>query len=150
MLRIAPACLLFAAVVSALLLSGCGRGERRTEEPYSPRIAARLYGRYISSHKGVPPRNAEELKAFVHKMSADELKGLGVDAANLDKNFESPRDGKPLVFRDPARFGGMPGPQTVVLYEAEGTGGKRQVVYSTGQTEEVDPARFKQLVPEAL
>jgi hypothetical protein len=56
--------------------------------------------------------------------------------------FTSPRDGQPYVVH--YKQAG-----TVVAYERDGKDGKRLVAYPSGQVEEVDETRFKQLVPSA-
>jgi hypothetical protein len=40
-------------------------------------------------------------------------------------------------------------PNAVVFYEKAGKNGKRYVAYPMGKVEEVDEAKFKELVPEA-
>ncbi|MFO0927579.1 MAG: hypothetical protein U0736_11145 [Gemmataceae bacterium] len=139
-------CALAGVVLSA---AGCSRAPVHAPEADKPALLARLYGTYISRHRGTPPKSAAELTKFADALAPDELKAIGIDKANLDGLFTSSRDHKPFVFRAPASYGGRPGPSTVVLHEQEGVKGKRIVVFSLGQTEEVDAARFKQLVPEA-
>jgi hypothetical protein len=128
---------------------GCRRGPQGAPEADRPQALARLAGQYIARNRGQPPKNPDQLKAFARKLAGEDLQRIGIDPAQLDEFFFSKRDGKPFVFRDLARLGKAAGPNTVVLYEQEGSGGKRIVVFPTGQAEEADAARFKELVPEA-
>lgn len=136
-------------ILLMLAAPGCRSGSTEDGKVSNAMVMARLCAMYARTHKGLPPRNAEALKAHARKMSADELKAAGTDASHLDAAFSSPRDSKPYVFRDPARYKNKAGAETVVLYEAEGSGGKRVVIYPTGKTEEVTADKLKELVPEA-
>lgn len=140
--------LVFAVAGLALAGASCSQTPVHAPEADKPQLLARLYGTYINRHRGTPPRHVAELKSFAEALAADELKGIGIHKTDLDGLFTSSRDHKPFVFRKPASFGGRPGPNTVVLHEQDGVNGKRIVAFALGQTETVDAARFKQLVPE--
>lgn len=137
---------LLAAVLAAL---GCRGSTTVTGPPPREQVLTRLYGQYIQANKGKPPANADQLKAFARKLSADDAKKVGIDTGDVDSVFTSQRDGKPFVFRDPGKASKGATPDNVVIYEQEGSRGKRLVIYPMGKTEEVDAARFKELVPEA-
>jgi hypothetical protein len=131
------------------VFAGCGRSETGSQEtegsPLKP--LGIHYGRFIGQHRGQPPKDEAEFKAYLATVSADELKQFKV--ASVDELFVSKRDGQPHVVvygttTNPAiGQGGAP----VIAYEKQGVGGKRYVATSMGAVEEVDEARFKQLVP---
>lgn len=108
-----------------------------------------FYGRYIGDHRGKPPANLEEFKAWIKKQDPGQFEAFGVDPNNLDALFTSPRDKQPFgfVFSASAMNPGPEGKGSVVIYEQTGAGGMRMVVYSIGRVEEVDEATFKRLVP---
>lgn len=107
-----------------------------------------LYGRYLGQHQGKPPASEAEFKKYVEAQSPQDLANLGVtDPAKL---WISSRDNQPyvIVYGD---VSGPPGPagKPVVAYESKGVGGKRYVASSLGAVDEVDEARFRELVPAA-
>jgi hypothetical protein len=131
-----------ALVPLCALWLGCTGKTEQPAEVKNLQMLATLYGRYISTHRGQPPPDEAALKKFIPTLSADELRAMGVDTNNLDTLFTSPRDGQPYVVH-------YKQPGAVVAYERDGKEGKRLVAYPSGQVEEVDEARFKQLVPSA-
>jgi hypothetical protein len=138
------------------LLAGCG-GKPGEEDPTTLRFKklGRLTGRYLGQNRGASPKNADDLKKFARSLSADELKGLQIDPAEIDDLAVSPRDQQPVVFRTLPKSAttGPPGVggKVVLAYEKEGSGGKRYVIYlmPPGHAEEVADDAFKELVPEA-
>jgi hypothetical protein len=135
----------------ALLLmavSGCTQNASQPTESSNMKPLAVHYGTYINRHGGQPPANEEEFKAYLKTVSPEALKSFNVtDAESL---LVSTRDKKPYVIRygkvtGPAGPGGMP----VFAYEQEGVGGKRYIATLVGAVEEVDDARFRELVPDA-
>jgi hypothetical protein len=107
---------------------------------------------YVGKHRGESPPNLEALKAFAHKADREELKVRGVTATDLDSIFVSARDNQPYGYRRPKKGGGVPGvgSESVVFYEKTGVEGRHYVAYTTpGKVEEVDAARFQELVPES-
>lgn len=141
--------LLFICVVmlSVASLSGCGGTRQPPAEEVSIKALTILYGRYFQSHQGKPPASEAELRAFVEKLTAEELALLG--AKDPAKLWTSARDGQPYV----VMYGSLTNPQgpsgPVVIYESKGVGGKRYVGTSLGNVEEVNEARFRELVPNA-
>jgi len=101
-----------------------------------------LRGQYVARNKGKPPANREVFEKFVKSLSAEELKRFGVEG-NVDDLFVSPRDGEPYVLRSVPEMGAA---KTVVLHEKTGKKGKRWVAFSTSEVQEVDQARFEELV----
>jgi hypothetical protein len=128
-------------------LSGCGGTRQPPAEEVSIKALTILYGRYFQSHQGKPPANEGELRAFVEKLTAEELALLG--AKDPTKLWTSARDGQPYV----VMYGSLTNPQgpsgPVVIYESKGVGGQRYVGTSLGNVEEVNEARFRELVPTA-
>jgi hypothetical protein len=101
-----------------------------------------MYGRYRAAHRGTPPPDEAALKKFISGLSPTEQSGLGIDPANLEKMFTSPRDGQPYVVLYKSSG-------AVIAYEQVGKNGKRLVAYPDTKVEEVDEARLKELVPGA-
>ena len=140
------------AACSALPL-GCGGSQRESEarEQSNLKPLVILYGHCKGQNRGEPPASEAALKQFIRSLSAGELARWGV--TDVDSLFTSTRDGKPYVvlYGDAAKRGAAgPGSPQVVAYEQEGVGGKRLVGSSPGDmVEEVDEARFKELVPDA-
>jgi hypothetical protein len=125
-------------------LVGCsGEGPRERPEGEAPlKQFAVLYGHYLSNHRGKPPKDAAQLKAFAKTV---DVRKLGVD--DLEKAFVSPRDGQPYVLV--AQTAGVPDPTrpSVIAYEQTGKDGRRFVAFATTAVEEVDETRFAELVP---
>ena len=69
---------------------------------------------------------------------------MQVDPGNLDALFVSDRDGQPFVVRYGVS-GGL-GATDAVIFEQQGRNGKRQVGFTDGTVEEVDSARYDQLL----
>lgn len=160
MSRFSIAWALMVAVATSCLTSGCGSGQG-TESPveHNIRSLAVLVGRYRGANRGNPPANPEALKAFLKTKGFGEsaLKSLGLKAAELDSLFQSPRDGKPFIYRAPKGGTGvpaMPGPdgkqrKTVVFHETDGVNGSRWVAYDLGAIELVDEDTFKKMISGA-
>ncbi len=133
-------------VVAALLAAGCTQqtqSKKQQESRLKP--LSMLYGQYMGQHRGQPPQSEAEFKKFVESQKSF-LNQFGItDPATL---FISERDGQPYVViygkpKGPAALAGKP----VIAYEKVGVGGKRFVASELGAVEEVDEARFKELVP---
>lgn len=138
---------LLLVVLSMSLILGCGGSRTPPVEEVSIKALTILYGRFFQSHQGKPPADEAEFRAFVETVSAEELAQLG--AKDPAKLWTSARDGQPYV----VMYGSLTNPQgpsgPVVIHEKVGSGGKRFVGTSLGNVEEVDEARFRELVPAA-
>ena len=137
-----------APLVLAVIAGGCTRNASQATESSNMKPLAVAYGRYISSHKGQPPANEGEFKTYLKTLSPESLQSFKV--TDVESLLVSTRDNKPYVIRygkvtGPAGPGGMP----VVAYEQEGVNGKRYIATMVGAVEEVDEARFRELVPDA-
>lgn len=137
---------LASVLASVILWAGCApqtQSKKQQESRLKP--LSLLYGQYMGQHRGQPPKNEEEFKNFVQAQKSF-LNQFGItDAATL---FISERDGQPYVViygqpKGPAALSGQP----VIAYEKVGVEGKRFVASQLGAVEEVDEARFKELVP---
>jgi hypothetical protein len=132
-------------------LVGCSSHRvNQAQEQSNLKPLATLYGQFIGQHRGQPPADEAQFKQFITSKGKDLLRSFNV--SSVDELFVSSRDGKPyVVLYGAAATKGPPGPagSPVVAYEQEGVGGKRFVASSMGAVEEVDEARFKQLVPGA-
>lgn len=138
------------AAILPLVLSGCGtERESQTREESRLKPLALLYGQFTGKHRGNPPKDEAEFKAFVNQPENSSIpKSLKVNVASGDELFVSERDGKPYVILYGA-VTGPPGPAglPVVAYEQVGSGGKRYVASSVGKVEDVDAETFKKYVP---
>lgn len=140
-----PVALAF-VLVTVIVWAGCApQTESKKQQESRLKPLSLLYGQYMGQHRGQPPQNEEEFKKFVAAQKSF-LNQFGItDAATL---FISERDGQPYVViygapKGPAALAGQP----VIAYEKVGVGGKRFVATQLGAVEEVDEARFKELVP---
>lgn len=109
-----------------------------------------FYGRFVSQNKGVGPPNEEAFKKFIRGMRPAEYENFGIDLANLDALFTSPRDNQPYGIAWGMR-GAMPGPDGagMVIWEQTGVNGKRFVADAVGKIEEVDEATWNQRLPKS-
>lgn len=138
MLRIRPRSLAASSFVA--LLFGC------SEAPSGPDVdalkaVAELYAQYAATHRGTPPANEAELKAFVAALEAEAMQPTEPGrkprpSPRLDRYFASTRDGKPFVVKYGVPVEYAAGSTTVLAYEAEGVSGRRLVVYTNGTVAE--------------
>ena len=130
-----------------LVLAGCGHQTATYQRQHSSlKPLAIVYGQYVGQHRGRPPVDEAEFRKYLASIPAERLKSFGV--AEVEGIFASSRDGKPyVVVYGPATAADAGSPDRVIAYEEVGQDGKRYVAFSTGKIDEVDEARFKQLVP---
>ncbi len=133
----------FVAVVG-LFVVGCGSSAKNLQvETSNIRAVSIVLGKYRSQNKGQSPPNEEALKSFAATLKPEELKSFG--ASSAEDIFISSRDKQPYKFN----FGDSSSPTTIVVYEQQGSGGKRFVVNAVGKAEELDEAEFKKLFPDS-
>jgi hypothetical protein len=141
---------LLAALVLFAGCSGGGEAKSAAREQSHIKTLAVLYGTYVGSHRGQLPPNEAAFKQYVQASSAQSRGGVTV--ADPQSIFVSERDAQPYVilYGDAARRGPSGGPagSPVVIYEQVGVDGLRFVASNMGAVEEVDQARFKQLVSQ--
>ncbi len=128
-------------------VGGCNRPDNVERENSTLKPLVVAYGGYVASHRGVPPANEAEFRQHL-QASWEQIKHFN-QAKSVDDLFISNRDKEPYVVlygdvTGPKGPGGMP----VIAYEKKGIGGKRFVASSLGAVEEVDEARFQELVPQ--
>ena len=137
---------LFSFCVVAAGCQGKTAGELAPVESNVKNIAI-FYGRYMSQNRGRTPPDEATLKKFIASHPATELAAL--KATDVDQLFVSPRDKQPYVVRYGAT---LPPPSPtgspVIAYEKDGVGGRRFVAFANAGVEELDDARFQQLVPQ--
>jgi hypothetical protein len=134
-----------------VLVWGCGGSQRASapREESNLKALAVFYGRYLAQHRGQPPQNVDAFKGFLATVGAEELQVFQINST--DELFISERDGQPFTVlygtltATEEGLGGAP----VIAYEQQGVRGKRFVANWLGEIEEVDDARFRQLVPSA-
>jgi hypothetical protein len=138
------------AGLACMAAAGCrSHSESRPREQSELKKLILVYSRYLSRHRGRPPANEAEFKKYVESLRPADLASFGVD--DVSRIFVSDRDGKPyVVIYGQAKGPPGPGGSPVIAYEQEGKGGKRWVGTAVGAVEEVDEARFGQLVPTAI
>jgi hypothetical protein len=129
------------------LLAGCSQdAPPPTVQQIHLKDLAVAYGRFIASHRGQSPKDEKEFKAFVQTM----LPYLPSKPTDVDSLFVSPRDNQPYVVRYGASSAvSGSGQAPVVAYEQQGVDGNRFIATILGAVEEVDEARFRELVPDA-
>jgi hypothetical protein len=96
---------------------------------------ARWYASFPSTNNGRLPANENEFKQHINSQGGE----------SVDEMFVSERDNQPFVVlygRDAVN----PVNSGIVAFEKQGLEGKRLVAYRSGSTEEVDDARFRELV----
>lgn len=148
MSRFAPFVWLPMVLATLSLTAGCGNPDKVAQESSNLKPLVVMYGQFIGQHRGKPPADEAEFKAFLKKVDPERLKSFQV--TDVDSMFISTRDKQPYVVRygkveGPAGPAGLP----VVAYEQTGVGGKRYVASSVGAIQEVDEETFRKMVPDA-
>jgi hypothetical protein len=147
MSRFAPLFWLAIALATMSLTAGCGNPDKVAQESSNLKPLVVMYGQFIGQHRGKPPADEAEFKAFLRKVDPERLKSFQVE--DVDSMFISSRDNQPYVVRY-GKLEGSAGPagQPVVAYEQTGVGGKRFVASAIGAIEEVDEETFRKMVPD--
>lgn len=105
---------------------------------------ANIYAGFQNAKGGAGPKDETEFKTFIREYDPYKLSAMGIDANDLDKVFTSERDGKPFTIR--YKVGGGRGAVAPVVFEKDGVNGTKQVGFTGGKVEEVDDARYKDLL----
>lgn len=121
-------------------LTGCDKGPAGPDVE-SLKAVAELYAQYAATHKGVPPANEAELKAFVTALEAEAMQPTEPGqkprpSPKLDRYFTSTRDGKPFVVKYGVPVEYSADSTTILAHEVDGVSGRRLVVYSNGKVTE--------------
>lgn len=146
------ACLL----LGCLFVLGCGKGAGNGRAAERPETIKRLthllvlYAQCTTLNQGKTPRSDAEFKALLKRVPKERFAAQHLP--DVEALFVSPRDHRPYVIEyaraargaDPTNpLEDQTGPP--FAYEQTGVKGKRLVVFTGGQTEEVDEARAKEL-----
>ncbi|HZZ28256.1 MAG TPA: hypothetical protein VFE46_09675 [Pirellulales bacterium] len=106
---------------------------------------ANLYSAFQLDHYGAGPHGELEFKQFITDvMGPAHLTLMQIDPHHIDTVFMSERDHQP--FRVKYGLGGGPGAVNAVIFEEQGIAGKRQVAFNGGKVEEVEDARYQELL----
>lgn len=136
----ASACLLFAVL-------GCQHApENDLGDAAPPNIGQIVnhYMQYAGNNRGVGPRNEQEFKRFLQRVSAGDADRSALGASRLDVLI-SPRDGEPYIINYGLQVRGKSADLKVVAYEARGHNGRRAVAFIHGEIDEVTTERGVEL-----
>jgi hypothetical protein len=106
---------------------------------------ANLYMAHQMRNGSNGPKDEAAFKAFIKTgMPSHRLEMMRVDPDKVDELFVSERDGQPFV----VKYGQSGGPmsQLAVVFEKEGQAGKKQVAFTNGKVEELDDAKYQELL----
>ncbi len=135
-----------------LLLSftGCSRGPNvddmvaKATDSNVKRVA-KMYTIFMKSHDWKGPQNANELKAFISRQNADQMRAMGIDPDNLDALFLDERDQQELKVRWSLK-GAMRTPPLPVVFEANASpDGFYQVGFTGSAAKQVDQAEYDRM-----
>lgn len=138
----------FLAAAAGIGLSGCGGDGARemiaANNDTNVKRLGTLYGLFHLRNEFRGPRDKAEFLAFIGGQDPARLALAGIDPAALDGVFVSERDRLP--FR--VRYGvntRVRGPDLPVVFEESGRDGKRQVGFTGGSVQDVEPAAYESL-----
>lgn len=142
-------CTLLVFLVFALFGSGCSQSDpaSRIGEMNDTRIKqlANLYMAHQTRNGSNGPKDEAAFKSFIQNgMAPHRLEMMRVDPAKVDDLFVSQRDGQPFVVKY-GQSGGIMS-KIPVVFEKDGKNGTRQVAFTNGQVEDVDGARYQELL----
>jgi hypothetical protein len=128
--------------LAALVLVGCAVEGPATETgTHRVRVLTGIYNK-VSRDLGRPPKDEQEFK---DKVNSAGLSPKSLKVSSIEELFVSERDGQPFAIV----YGSTPKGSDVVVYEQTGVDGKRLVGHRIGMVEEVDEAKFQELVAPA-
>lgn len=135
--------------ISMVSMAGCADNDPRDKvaamNDLNIKRVANLYTAYQFRHGFAGPKDEAALLDFIqHGMSPEKLRMMQVDVSQVEGLLTSDRDGRPFKIKY-----GVPGGigvVTPVVFEEVGKEGKRQVGFTGGTVEEVDDARYAQLL----
>jgi hypothetical protein len=136
-------------LICGLSLPGCSSKDPATRigEMNDTRIKqlANLYMAHQMRNGSNGPKDQTAFKSFVQNgMAPHRLEMMRVDPAKVDELFVSERDGQPFIIKY-GQSGGIMS-KLPVVFEKEGQDGTRQVAFTNGQVEDVDGARYQELL----
>lgn len=151
--QVQPKSPIFQLVCVCVILATIGCGSKPVEQPATEANLKAIYvlfGQYTGQNRGQSPPNADAFKKFLQGLDPEQLKA--VTDKDVDSLFVSPRDNQPYVIHYKGEIGvpGVGAPSAAgggwLAHEATGVDGKRYLLLSTGIIEEVDAARFAEIV----
>jgi hypothetical protein len=132
------------------IVVGCGGGhgtdtKKSLENPERRHILQMLsvYRAYLSAHHSKPPASPQALKDWAQKEGKEKLQITD----SLEDALTSPRDGQPYAFVPPPKR--KMGPQTFMVYEQQGKGGKHYFAGEMGVVGEMDDKEISDAVQSA-
>ena len=136
-----------AVVTMTFALIGCGdRTATQVASMNKSNIQrlSNLYAAHQNYKGGKGPKDEASFRTFVTEFDPAKLKMMQIDSGKIDDLFKSERDGQPFVFR--FNVGGGRGSVSAVVFEQTGKDGKRMVGYTSAEPQEVDEAKYKDLL----
>jgi hypothetical protein len=137
-------------VIFGFLAIACGCSRDMTSTEVSAKNnshikqVVNLYSGFQMSHGWQGPKDIDSFKNYIKTgLPPQNLQMMGVDPDHLDLLFTSQNDNKPFKIRY-GISGGL-GVVDALVFEEQGTGGKRQVGFNGPYVEAVDEARYKDL-----
>lgn len=139
---------MLALALLALGFSGCGSNKANellaaNNDTNIKRLGS-LYGFFHLKNQFRGPKNEDEFKKFISEQQPSRLALVGVSVSKLDELFVSERDKQAFSIR----YGvdtKLRGAALPVIFEAKGVEGKRQVAFTNGHMQEVDPTQYEEL-----
>jgi hypothetical protein len=137
------------AIIALGIVCGCSRDDpaNRIGAMNDTRIKqlANLYMAHQMRNASNGPKDEAAFKTFIKSgMPSHRLEMMRVDPNKVDDLFVSERDGQPFV----VKYGQSGGPmsQLAVVFEKEGQAGKKQVSFTNGKVEDLDDAKYQDLL----
>jgi hypothetical protein len=135
-----------ATVILVASLAGCSDGNANAIAAANNSNIKRLtnlYSAYQAAHSFQGPPDEAALKSFAKQQAAWRLQLMQIDPNKIDDLFISERDHQPFSVRYSVTSG--PGATNPLVFEQQGSGGKRQVCLNGSAVEEVDDAQYREM-----
>lgn len=137
-------------LLGSCLLSGCGgfNPEKMLADACDNNVKrlSRMYTVFQMRNSMIGPSDESEFKKFILQHSSVRLARIGIEREKIDDIFYSERDGQKLVVRYGVQLEG-PEKSIPVVFEVEGSGGKRFVGFSNAYAIEVsDDDQYDRLI----
>ena len=134
----------------SLIAAGCSGG---SDDPQSVlqglndsniKKLANLYNVFQSRNDWRGPNDEVEFKKFIKEYPTKHLERVGINPSDIDSIFICERDDQPFNIRYKVP-GDVYGSAAPVIFEKEGSGGKRMVAFLDNTQREVDAAEYDDL-----
>ena len=103
-----------------------------------------LYLAFQMKNNWKGPKNEDQFKSFLKKLTPAKLERIGIDSGTIDQLFVNERDGEPFKVRYSVPGSAM-GSSEPVVFEATGVDGRRMVGFLDMQLKELEGAEYDQL-----